>query len=129
MFNTKIEKGSLLNVGAEGTITKITTDENNKVNDTANIILNEINSDTFNAYNILDVYYDSASNVVSYKFTDLFTNFQKSTYCADFINMSIDEYVALGEDTDSNTQKFDSLVTSFAKYIRVTAAAGNSVLQ
>lgn len=43
--------------------------------------------------------------------------------------MSIDEYVALGEDTDSNTQKFDSLVTSFAKYIRVTAAAGNSVLQ
>lgn len=85
MFNTKIEKGSLLNVGAEGTITKITTDENNKVNDTANIILNEINSDTFNAYNILDVYYDSASNVVSYKFTDLFTNFQKSTYCADLL--------------------------------------------
>ena len=84
---------SLLNVGAEGTITKITTDENNKAIDTANIIINDVytDTDTFNAYKLLDVYYDNTSNEVYYKFTDLFTNFQKSNYGTDFTSMSIDE--------------------------------------
>lgn len=120
---------SLLNVGAEGTITKITTDENNKAIDTANIIINDVytDTDTFNAYKLLDVYYDNTSNEVSYKFTDLFTNFQKSTYGTDFTSMSIDEYVALGENTESDIQKFELLVTSFAKYIRSLESAGNSV--
>lgn len=116
----------LLSVKAEPL--NITVDADKKVNVTSTITvktspsITSLTGDTLVAYKVLDAYYDSVSNQLTYDFTDNFKNFKTSAYATtdnkDFSTLTVDEYVRYGAKEDANTTEFELLVAQFAKYVK-----------
>ena len=119
---------NLLNVKAEDS--KIEVDTNKKVLNTTSLTIKvsseDSSTDILKAYKVLDVYYDEATNVVSYKFTPEFSNFLKTSEDSKLINLTIDDYIAYGninyelsnEEKNNIEKEYNSMVNKFAKYVR-----------
>ena len=117
---------NLLNVKAEEVI--INVDENKKVVDTTGLIVkvNDDNTDIFKAYKVLDAYYDSSSNVMSYDFTPEFSNFLTTSGDTKLANLTVDDYMAYGnidsnlsfDKRDSIQKEYNNMIANFAKYIK-----------
>ena len=159
--------GMFLNVHATGVT--ITVDANGKVtNNTGVITVYDVNteqsenayqagySDTFKAYKVLDAYYNSTTNEISYQFTTAFQAFvnsltvtfirnltddnTKNTFTVnDYLDLTSDrDYVctqwendtcseAYTEDASNTASTLNTLVSKFATYIRNNAGGANAV--
>ena len=83
-------------------------------------ITNVKTGDTFKAYKILDAFYNSTSNVVTYEFTSDFKNFLSTN--ANYKNLTLDDYYNLtsGDITSGSTQSnstLDKLMSLYVSYI------------
>ncbi len=83
--------------------------------------------DTFKAYKILDVHYNSSTNVISYEFTSDFKIFLKNTSA--YKSLTIDDYMALtsGSITSGSTvtnSTLDKLASLYATYIKENSVTG-----
>ena len=98
-----------------------TTDTNSYlVTNKGNITINNVGTDTFKGYKILDYYYNSTSNSLSYEFTDDFKTFLETT--TDYKSLTVTEYRNLtsGDTTNGSTQTtstLDTLMSQYANYI------------
>ena len=154
----------LLTVQAEGVT--ITVDANGKVtNNTGTITVYDVNtektsegyvtanSDTFKAYKVIDLYYNSNTNEISYQFTTDFQGFintlttestefirsitspAKDTFTVeDYLKLTSDEYGDNGNATSSyrygffsTTSTLNVLVSKYATYIRTNEGTANAV--
>lgn len=107
---------------ASSAASAISVDSNKIVTDTDTIKVNNVTKagDTFKACKIVDVKYDSASNVISYEFTQAFQNV-KSSLSSEFQNLTISDYMgsqyasgtASGSAVTGNT-KIDKLAGELA---------------
>ena len=135
----------LLNVKAVGVT--ITTDSNTTyaggelVTNTGTITVYDVNtdgngsiSDTFKAYKILDIYYNSTANEMKYKFTTNFQSFLTSINNS----LTVDGYFNLTSDTSGSsmgngfirynvqtTSTLNVLVSQYAAYIRANNISGS----
>ena len=102
-----------------------------KITDTATLTVQNVTESNpeayFNAYKILDAYYNASTNVVSYEFTDDFQTFldQSSSYQ----NFTVDDYFELtsGDITSGSTittSTADKLMSNYATYIRTNDISG-----
>lgn len=80
-----------------------------------------VSTDHLSAYKILDVYYNSSTNQITYEFTSDFKAFQaqNSTYR----NLTVDEYYDLTSgstsgSTQSPSSTLDALASAYAAYIK-----------
>lgn len=77
--------------------------------------------DTLAAYKILDVFYNQASNAITYEFTSDFKNFLAST--TEYRNLTIEDYANMtsgdiSSGSVSSTSTLDRLASSYATYIK-----------
>lgn len=105
-----------------------TTDTNSKyITNTSTITINGVeNSDAFEAYKILDYYYNQTTNVITYEFNSVFKNFLSqcnSDYCYSDSNktkkITVDDY--------SNLSDLNNLIGEFASYIKINKIKGTSL--
>ena len=73
--------------------------------------------DTFEAYKILDAFYNPTSNVVTYEFTSDFKNFL--SMMADYKNLTLEDYYNLtsGDITSGSTQTNSTLAKLMSGYV------------
>ena len=133
--------------------TSKTGDSNSKlVTNQGTITVNGINytnntNDTLKAYKILDTFYNSTTNEISYDFTSSFKAFKTSLNSNDtYKNITIEQYMALTNDgyicaqwendmcidvyiegPDDTTSTLNVLVSKFATYIRSNQGTANAV--
>ena len=91
------------------------------VTDQATLIINKISSsDSFEAYKIIDVFYNSQTNVVTYEFTSGFKQFlaqsdvYKSLTLTDYYNLTSGDITSGSTQTSST---LDKLASKYASYI------------
>ena len=120
-----------VNALTQGTI-KGTTDPNSYiVTDKATLTINKVSSsDTFNAYKIIDVFYNKTTNVVTYEFTSDFKTFLAQSEL--YKTLTVSDYYNLtsGDITSGSTQTtstLDKLVSSYATYMYSYSANGTSM--
>ena len=87
--------------------------------------------DAFKAYKILDAFYNSTSNVVTYEFTSDFKAFLSSN--SNYKNLTLEDYYNLtsGDITSGSTQTnstLDKLMSLYVSYITQSSIAG-TILQ
>lgn len=106
-----------------------TTDpDSNLVTNTGSITIENVNAgDSLSAYKIIDAYYNSTTNTITYEFTDSFKAFLASS--EQYGSLTVEEYTALtggsitsGESTSKGT--LDVLASSYAAYIKKNAVTG-----
>lgn len=125
----------VINVNAV-TITTDTTsgtvDTNSKhVTNTSTLTVSGVqSSDTFKAYKILDVFYNSTNNTITYEFTSTFKTFLAST--DDYKTLTVSGYQALtsGSTTNGSTttnSTLDTLVSLYASYIKTNSVTGSDM--
>ncbi len=109
--------------------TKGKTDTNSYLvtNDAAIKITNAPASDTLVAYKILDTFYNSSTNVITYEFTTSFKAFLASN--ATYKNLTVDDYYKLtsGDITSGSTRTsstLDKLASAYAGYIKTNSVTG-----
>ena len=93
-------------------------------------ITNVSSNDKFIAYKILDDFYDSTSNTISYEFTDDFKSFLTSSTA--YKNLSISDYMELtsGDITSGSTitsSTLDKLASLYASYIKTKSVTGTDM--
>lgn len=104
--------------------TKVGTEDPNSriINNKKALTISRVEgSDILTAYKIIDVYYNTTANTVSYEFTDNFKSYLAST--TNYNNLTIDEYTQLtsGNITDGSvttTSSLDRLVSGYVAYIK-----------
>ena len=125
----------MLNVHAV-TITTNTTagtvDTNSKyVTNTSTLTVSGVQStDTFKAYKILDVFYNSSNNTFTYEFTNTFKTFLATTN--DYKTLTVAQYQSLtsGNITNGSTttnSTLDTLVSLYATYIKTNSVSGSNM--
>lgn len=115
-------------VSADGSITILTSSvagtvdkDSYYVTNTGTIkVTNAKTDDTFKAYKILDAFYNSTSNVVTYEFTSDFKSFLSSN--SNYKNLTLNDYYNLtsGDITSGSTQSnstLDKLMSLYVSYI------------
>ena len=132
--------GVLLNVKAVAISVdnSITNGQGKKVLNTADVTVAGINAgDQLNMYKLVDVYYNSSTNEMSYAFTDTFQDYLDSLPANDtYKNLTVDGYFALTDDKycssmtngvctrysnaymNSTTSTLNILVSQYTTYIR-----------
>lgn len=103
--------------------TKGTTDPDSYiVTDKATLTINKVSSsDSFYAYKIIDVFYNSTTNVVTYEFTTYFKQFlaqsdvYKSLTLTDYYNLTSGDITSGSTQTSST---LDKLVSKYASYLQ-----------
>ena len=109
-----------VNALTQGTIKGTTDPDSYIVTDKATLTINKVSSsDTFNAYKIIDVFYNKTTNVVTYEFTSDFKTFL--TQSDIYNSLTITDYYNLtsGDITSGSTQTsstLDKLVSKYASY-------------
>ena len=104
------------------------------VTDTATLSVTGVETnDTFRAYKILDTFYNSSTNVISYEFTTNFRNFLSSSYGEDYNDITIDDYYnyTSGNITSGSTlsaSDIDKLASAYTGYIRANDISGVDML-
>lgn len=106
-----------------------TTDTSSRLvtNEAAIMITNAPASDTLVAYKILDTFYNSSTNVITYEFTSDFKAFLNSS--STYKNLTVDEYYNLtsGDITSGSTRTastLDTLASAYAGYIKSHTVTG-----
>ena len=122
----------ILNVAAEDELIITTYGENeeginpNLVTNKANLMVEGVtNGDELAAYKIIDVFYNEATNEMSYDFTSDFQAFLTQSTNESYKNMTIEDYFNLTSDYSSsviNASTLDILVSQYTTYIRSNAA-------
>lgn len=128
--------GMFLNVDA----VTITTDSSKKgTTDTSSLLAtntgtitvsNVSSTDKLVAYKVLDVYYNSTSNVFTYEFTTSFKAFLASS--TTYKNLTVDQYFALtsGDITSGSTRTqstLDKLVSAYASYVKTNSVTSTAL--
>ena len=109
-----------VNALTQGTIKGTTDPDSYIVTDKATLTINKVsNSDSFFAYKIIDVFYNTTTNVVTYEFTAEFKQFL--TQSDIYNSLTITDYYNLtsGDITSGSTQTsstLDKLVSKYASY-------------
>ncbi len=112
--------------------TKGTTDTNSYIvtDEAAIMITNAPASDTLVAYKILDTFYNSSTNVITYEFTSTFKAFLNSS--STYKNLTVDEYYKLtsGDITSGSTRTsstLDKLASAYAGYVKTNSVTGTDL--
>lgn len=128
--------GMFLNVDA----VTITTDSSKKgTTDTSSLLAtntgtitvsNVSSTDKLVAYKVLDVYYNSTSNVFTYEFTTSFKAFLASS--TTYKSLTVDQYFALtsGDITSGSTRTqstLDKLVSAYASYVKKNSVTSTAL--
>lgn len=103
--------------------------------DTANLIVyNVSNGDTLSAYKVLDTFYNSVTNEITYGFTSDFQGFLDQSTNDTYKNLTIDDYFLLTSDEARDnctncvsvitTSTLNKLVSNYATYIRKNNITG-----
>lgn len=95
------------------------------------IEVDNIGSDTFSIYKVLNAFYNPTTNVITYEFTSNFKDFLTSTTA--YKNLTIEDYYNLtsGDITSGSTQTnstLDKLASAYAVYIRKNSIASDGIL-
>lgn len=131
-----------LSSGAVQAATTITVDDTKKgtvdtssalVTNTADLIISQVNSgDTFQAYKILDVFYNQSTNVLTYEFTADFKAFLDEN--ATYNGLTVEQYQAKtsGNTTSGSTittgdETLDKLASAYAAYIKTNNKVGTAL--
>ena len=129
----------ILNVNAVSITTNTTSgtvDTNSKyVTNTSTLTVSGVqSSDTFKAYKILDTFYNSTNNTITYEFTSTFKSFLTSTngQTNDYSSLTVAGYQALtsGDTTNGSTttnSTLDTLVSLYATYIKTNSVTGSNM--
>ena len=109
-----------------------TTDPNSKlVTNTGNLTIKGVNSgDRLSAYKIIDVFYNENNNTLTYEFTSNFKNFLDSN--STYRTLTVEQYTSLTSGNITNgstvtTSTLDTLVSSYASYIKTNNIAGTEM--
>ena len=101
-------------------VTGTTDPESYRVKNTASLTINNVSSsDTFYAYKIIDVFYNTSTNVVTYEFTLDFKTFlaqsdiYKSLTISDYYNLTSGDIMSGSTQTSST---LDKLVSKYSLY-------------
>lgn len=92
------------------------------ITNTGTITINDTVGDTqFYAYKVLDAFYNSSSNVITYEFTSAFKTFLAQS--SNYKNLTVDDYYKLtsGDITSGSTQTdstLDVLVSEYTTFIK-----------
>ena len=123
----------LLNVSAITTgSTTGTIDTGSKiVTDQASLIVKGVeNGDRFNAYKVLDTYYNATTNTISYQFTNDFQKFLSSsdTY-RDLTVDNLYKYTSgnISSGSTLSTSDIDKLASAYAGYVRKNSVNGTAM--
>ncbi len=120
-----------VNALTQGTIKGTTDPDSYIVTDKATLTINKVSSsDTFNAYKIIDVFYNKTTNVVTYEFTSDFKTFLAKSEL--YKTLTVSDYYNLtsGDITSGSTQTtstLDKLVSSYATYMYSYSVNGTSM--
>ena len=100
------------------------------VTNKGDITINNIESDTFKGYKIIDFYYNSTTDTLSYEFTSNFKAFLATT--TDYKNLTVDQYKNLtsGDTYNYSNQSnstLDTLVSQYATYISSNNVTGENL--
>lgn len=102
------------------------------VTNTASLKVSNIasSSDTFKAYKILDTYYNSTNNTITYEFTNSFKTFLASSTI--YNTLTVDDYYKLtsGSITSGSTKtnsSLDRLTSAYASYIKKNTVIGTDM--
>ena len=116
--------GVLLNVKATAITFNLdnntTNGQGKKVLNTTSVTVNDIGANnTLGMYKLLDVYYDSTSNQISYGFAGSFGTFANAQNPALTVNdyLTTDDTYS-GNDLYYDNSDFNELVSDYAKYVR-----------
>lgn len=112
---------------------KAGTDDPNSfyVTNQGTLTISEIDQgDTFSAYKILDTYYSSATNTVSYEFSDNFKAFLASS--AKYQTLTVEQYSkytggSLTSGSSHSQNELDALASAYAGYIKTNSISGTSL--
>ena len=103
-------------------VTGTTDPESYRVKNTATLTINKVSSsDSFIAYKIIDVFYNTKTNVVTYEFTSDFKTFlaqsdvYKSLTLTDYYNLTSGDITSGSTQTSST---LDKLVSKYASYLQ-----------
>ena len=105
----------------------------NIVTDTATLSVTGVEAnDFFKAYKILDTFYNSTTNVITYEFTSDFKNFLSSNYGDEYQDITVDDYYnyTSGDITSGSTLSatdIDKLASAYAGYINANNITGNEM--
>ena len=109
-----------VNALTQGTIKGTTDPDSYIVEDKATLTINKVSSsDTFNAYKIIDVFYNKTTNVVTYEFTSDFKTFLAKSELYQTLTVSDYYNLTSGDITSGSTQTsstLDKLVSKYASY-------------
>lgn len=122
IFTGTIKVNAATSITTNNSVSKADDSNSYYITNQATITVNGVEShDSFNAYKILDAYYNADANSISYDFTSDFKRFleQSSTYN----DLTIDGYTKLTSgDIESGSNKttstLDKLVSAYAGYIK-----------
>lgn len=120
-----------VNALTQGTIKGTKDPDSYIVTDKATLTINKVSSsDTFNAYKIIDVFYNKTTNVVTYEFTSDFKTFLAQSEL--YKTLTVSDYYNLtsGDITSGSTQTtstLDKLVSSYATYMYSYSVNGTSM--
>ncbi len=118
----------------------ITTDSNRKgtVDAASELITNRATltitgiqtGDSFKAYKLLNAFYNSASNEITYEFTDSFKNYLMSIDT--YKNYTVDQYFQLtsGDKTSGSTKttsSLDKMISGYVAYIKTNSVVGTDM--
>ena len=110
----------ILNVRAITTGSETGSDGTSKIiTDTATLTVTGVNAgDKLSAYKILDAFYNSTANTISYEFTDDFQAYLTS----ESNNLTVDEYFQLSSGniesgSTASDSELDELASGYAAYI------------
>ena len=109
-----------------------TVDTNSKlVTNTGTITINDVvSTDTFAAYKIMDTFYNSTNNTITYEFTNTFKTFLAAS--DSYRTLTVEQYQALTSGNITNgstttTSTLDTLVSKFAAYIKTNGTTGSNM--
>lgn len=91
-------------------------DVNSKIiTDTAKLTVYDVwDGEAFSAYKILDAFYNSSTNVVSYEFTFDFQSFLMSEEGKDYSDLTVDDWYHYKD----NSSDFNHLINAYTSYIK-----------
>ena len=100
------------------------------VTNTGTISINNVENDTFKGYKIIDFYYNSSTDALSYEFTSDFATFLATTN--DYSSLTVAQYRNLtsGDTTNYSNQSnstLDTLVSQYATYIANNNISGTAL--
>ena len=125
----------MINVNAitTGNITGSSDTNSKNVTDTAILSVTGVETnDSFRAYKMLDTFYNSSTNIITYEFTTDFKNFLNSSYGEDYKDLTVDDYYnytsgSIDYGSTLSASDIDKLASAYAGYINANSISGTDM--